>query len=188
MTSDGIIEAPGIVLLFVCVLRCSQYLVRSHIKHIQAFWLAAVLVFIAVIRRELNYLPDLLVPSDFLFFSQSYDWWEDCVLTVLYLAALGLLIYSRQYLQAVLKKVPVSLYVIVAVLAVVQYMGENTIVFSEGLGEIVEELAETTVYAIALVYLWRFNLRAYSESFMSVNNLPDQTRSTPHRGIEDSVL
>ncbi|MGP5525309.1 hypothetical protein ACTXMV_00065 [Psychrobacter celer] len=40
----------------------------------EAFWLAAVLVFFAVIRRELNYLPDLFIPADFLLLSQPYDW------------------------------------------------------------------------------------------------------------------
>jgi hypothetical protein len=161
LSSDGIIEAPGIILLFACLLRSTQYLVRSHIKQIQAFWLAAVLVFVAVIRRELNYLPDLLVPSDFSFLNQSYDWWEDSVLTVIYLVALGLLAYSRRYLWAVLKNVHVSLYLSVTVLAVIQYMGENAIVFPHSIGGIVEELAETMIYIIALVYLWRFKLADY---------------------------
>ena len=103
------IEAPGIILLIICLLRSIQYVSQSHIRPIKAFWLAGVLVFVAVIRRELNYLPDLLVPSDFLLLGQSYDWWEDSVLTVIYLIALGLLAYSRRYLWAVLKNVPVSL-------------------------------------------------------------------------------
>ncbi|WP_261862718.1 hypothetical protein [Psychrobacter sp. JCM 18900] len=104
MSSDGIIEIPGIILLIVCLLRSSQYVMKSHVKQIKAFWLAAVLIFVSVIRRELNYLPDLLVPSDFSMLGQSYDWWEDSVLTVIYLVALGLLVYSRHYLWAVLKK------------------------------------------------------------------------------------
>ena len=77
---------------------------KSHVKQIKAFWLAAVLIFVSVIRRELNYLPDLLVPSDFLMLGQSYDWWEDSFLTVIYLVALGLLVYSRHYLWAMLKE------------------------------------------------------------------------------------
>ena len=161
MNSDGIIEVPGMILLFVCLLRCMQYIAQSHVKQIRSFWLAGLLVFVAVIRRELNYLPDLLVPSDFSFLNQSYDWWEDSVLTVIYLVALGLLVYSRHYLWAVLKHVPVSLYLIVTALAIVQYMGENAIMFPHTFGEIIEELSETAIYAIALSYLWRFKLTDY---------------------------
>ncbi|MGP5687047.1 hypothetical protein ACTXOU_13885, partial [Psychrobacter glacincola] len=113
MSSDGIIEIPGIIILFACLLRCVQYLLQSSatntFKQIRAFWLAAVLVFFAVIRRELNYLPDLLVPTDFVLFSHSYDWWEDLVLTIVYVLIVGLLAYSWRYLWAILKKVPVSL-------------------------------------------------------------------------------
>jgi len=138
---------------------------QSHVRQIKAFWLAGILIFVSVIRRELNYLPDLLVPSDFLMLGQSYDWWEDSVLTVIYLVALGLLAYSRHYLWAVLKNVPITLYISVIVLAIVQYMGENAIVFSHIFGEIVEELAETAIYSIALVYLWRFKLANY-ESYL----------------------
>ena len=165
MNTDGIIEAPGIILLIACLLRSLQYVKQSHIKQIQAFWLATVLVFIAVIRRELNYLPDLLVPSDFSFLSQSYDWWEDSVLTVIYLVALGLFAYSRRYLWAVLKSVHVSVYLSVTALAIVQYMGENAIGFPHTLGGIVEELAETAIYAIALTYIWRFNLTEFAAGF-----------------------
>ncbi len=161
MSSDGIIEVPGIILLIICLLRSSQYVMKSHVKQIKAFWLAAVLIFVSVIRRELNYLPDLLVPSDFSMLGQSYDWWEDSVLTVIYLVALGLLVYSRHYLWAVLKNVPVSLYLSVTVLAIIQYMGENAIMFPHTFGEIVEELAETAIYGIALTYLWRFKLADY---------------------------
>lgn len=93
--------------------------------------------------------------------SHSYDWWEDAVLTVVYLLIVGLLAYSRHYLWAVLKKVPVSLYLTVAALASLQYMGENAIIFPEALGVIIEELVEIAVYGIALVYLWRFNLSDY---------------------------
>lgn len=162
MASDGIIEIPGNLLLFACLLRCAHYLWQSHLKHARAFWLAAALIFFTVIRRELNYLPDLFVPSDFSLLSQSYDWWEDSILTVIYLVALGLLAYSRHYLYAILKRVPVSLYLSVTVLAVIQYMGENAIVFPHTIGGIVEELTETVIYTIALAYLWRLHLSAYS--------------------------
>ena len=170
MNSDGIIEIPGMILLFACLLRCTQYVVKSHIKQIKCFWLAGILIFVAVIRRELNYLPDLLVPSDFSMLGQSYDWWEDSVLTVIYLVALGLLTYSRHYLWAVLKNVPVSLYLSVTVLAIVQYMGENAIIFPHTFGEIVEELAETAIYAIALTYLWRFKLTDYESCLVQKLN------------------
>lgn len=157
-TSYAIAEAPSIVILFICLLRCGQYLLQSQVKHVRAFWLAAVLVFFVVMRRELNHLPDLFITSDFMLLSHSYDWWEDAILTVVYLLMVGLLVYSRHYLWAVLKKVPVSLYLTVAALALLQYMGENAIVFSKDFGVIVEELAETVVYGIALLYLWRFEL------------------------------
>jgi len=166
LSSDGIIEAPGIILLIACLLRSSQYVIQSHVRQIKAFWLATVLVFVAVIRRELNYLPDLLVPSDFSFLNQSYDWWEDSVLTLIYLVALGLLAYSRRYLWAVLKNVHVSLYLSVTVLAVIQYMGENAIVFPHAFGGIVEELAETLIYLIALLYLWKFTLSDFESCLL----------------------
>jgi hypothetical protein len=41
-------------------------------------------------------------------------------------------------------------------LALLEYMGENAIMIPQGLGEIVEEMAETGVYTIALTYIWRF--------------------------------
>ncbi|WP_415196255.1 hypothetical protein [Psychrobacter glaciei] len=166
MSSDGIIEAPGIILLIACLLRSSQYVIQSHVRQIKAFWLATVLVFVAVIRRELNYLPDLLVPSDFSFLNQSYDWWEDAALLTLYLTSVGLLIYSRRYLWAVLKNVDVSLYLGVATLAILQYMGENAIVFPHTFGGIVEELAETLIYLIALLYLWKFTLNDFESCLL----------------------
>ena len=166
MSSDGIIEAPGIILLIACLLRSSQYVIQSHVRQIKAFWLATVLVFVAVIRRELNYLPDLLVPSDFSFLNQSYDWWEDAALLILYLTSVGLLIYSRRYLWAVLKNVDVLLYLGVATLAILQYMGENAIVFPHTFGGIVEELAETFIYLIALLYLWKFTLSDFESCLL----------------------
>ncbi|MGO2225661.1 MAG: hypothetical protein ACTH4C_02080 [Psychrobacter celer] len=161
MITDGLIEASGIIILFACWIRCLQYFRRSHSKKTEAFWLAAVLVFFAVIRRELNYLPDLFIPTDFLLQSQPYDWWEDCVLTVVYLMIVGLLAYSWHYLLAVLKRVPISLYLTVAVLALLEYMGENMIGIPKTLGVVTEELSETAIYAIALIYLWRFTLSDY---------------------------
>ena len=166
MSSDGIIEAPGIILLIACLLRSSQYVIQSHVRQIKAFWLATVLVFVAVIRRELNYLPDLLVPSDFSFLNQSYDWWEDAALLILYLTSVGLLIYSRRYLWAVLKNVDVLLYLGVATLAILQYMGENAIVFPHTFGGIIEELAETLIYLIALLYLWKFTLSDFESCLL----------------------
>ena len=147
MTSDGVIELPGIIILFACIFRCAQYMKQSQLKLGQYFWLASVLVFFAVIRRELNYVPELFIPSGFSFLNHSYDWWEDAVLLTVYLLIVGLLAYSWRYLWTVLKKVPVSLYIAVVTLALLEYMGE-----------IVEEIAETSVYAIALIYLWRFKL------------------------------
>lgn len=137
--------------------------------------MAAVLVFLTVIRRELNYLPDLFIPNNFLFLRHSYDWWEDVVLTVAYLLAISLLAYSWRYLWAVLKKVPLALYFIVAALALLQYMGENAIGFPEAIGGIVEELSETTIYGIALVYLWRLNLNDYVDPSKNTSELYHKT-------------
>ena len=140
------------------MLRCTQYVIQSRRKPSRYFWLASVLVFFEVIRRELNYLPELFIPSDFSLLAHSYDWWEDNVLAIILLVIIGLLAYSWRYLWAVLKDINISLYIAVAVLAVLQYMGENAIVIPESIGEMVEEVSETIIYAIALVYLWRFKL------------------------------
>lgn len=181
MSSDGIIEIPGIIILFACLLRCVQYLRQSSatntFKQIRAFWLAAVLVFFAVIRRELNYLPDLLVPTDFVLFSHSYDWWEDLVLTIVYVLIVGLLAYSWRYLWVILKRVPVSLYFSVAALALLEYMGENAIMIPEAFGVITEELSETAIYGIALIYLWRLNLNEYDCQAEGTSELHCQTAS-----------
>ena len=133
-------------------------MIQSRSKPSRYFWLASVLVFFEVIRRELNYLPELFIPSDFSLLTHSYDWWEDNVLAIILLVIIGLLAYSWRYLWAVLKDINISLYIAVAVLAVLQYMGENAIVIPESIGEMVEEIAETSVYAIALIYLWRFQM------------------------------
>ena len=158
MITDGIIEIPGLIMLIACILRCTQYAIQSQSKKSHYFWLASVLIFFAVIRRELNYLPELFISSDFSLLNHSYDWWEDAVLLIVYLSIVGLLAYTWRYLWAVLKSVPVSLYFIVVALATLEYMGENTIIIPESIGQIVEEIAETGVYAVALVYLCRFKI------------------------------
>ena len=157
-------------MLFACIFRCAQYMKQSQLKLGQYFWLASVLVFFAVIRRELNYVPELFIPSNFSFLNHSYDWWEDAVLLTVYLLIVGLLAYSWRYLWAVLKKVPISLYITVVVLALLEYMGENAIFIPENMGEIVEEIAETSVYAIALIYLWRFKLGDFENYFLHQPN------------------
>ncbi|MGP9636685.1 hypothetical protein [Psychrobacter sp. AOP3-A1-26] len=141
-------------------------------QKIRAFWLAAVLVFFAVIRRELNYVPDLFISSGFSFLNHSYDWWEDAILTVVYLLIVGLLAYSWRYLWAVLRSVPIAVYASIIALAILEYMGENYIIIPESIGEIVEELAETGVYAIALVYLWQFKLIDFEEYLSHKSSSP----------------
>ena len=163
MAADGIIEIPGIILLIASILRCTQYVLQSKSKQGLYFWLASVLTFFAVIRRELNYLPELLIASDFSLLNHSYDWWEDAVLLIIYLLIVALLAYTWRYLWAVLKSVPVYLYLMIVGLALLEYMGENAIMIPQGLGEIVEEIAETGVYTIAFVYIWRFKPLVFEE-------------------------
>ena len=163
MATDGIIEIPGLILLVACILRCTQYVLQSNSKQSLYFWLASVLTFFAVIRRELNYLPELLIASDFSLLNHSYDWWEDAVLLIIYLIIVALLAYTWRYLWAVLKSVPVYLYLMIVGLALLEYMGENAIMIPQGLGELIEEVAETGVYAIALTYLWRFKPLVFEE-------------------------
>ncbi|WP_367106583.1 hypothetical protein [uncultured Psychrobacter sp.] len=103
-------------------------------------------------------MPDLFIASDFSFLSYSYDWWEDSVLLVVYILTLGLLVYSWRYLWALLKSTALLIYISVAVLALIQYMGENAIGFPHDLGIMVEELSEGTIYSIALFYLLSFRL------------------------------
>lgn len=136
-------------------------MVKSSIKRGHHFWLASVLVFFTVIRRELNYLPDLLIAPDFSLLGYVYDWWEDLVLTIIYIITIGLLIYSWRYCWALLKHTAVALYIAVAVLALFQYMGEHAIVFPTTFGMIVEELSELIIYSIALVYLWHLKLPGF---------------------------
>ena len=163
MATDGIIEIPGIILLVACILRCTQYVLQSKSKQGLYFWLASVLTFFAVIRRELNYLPELLIASDFSLLNHSYDWWEDAVLLIIYLLIVALLAYTWRYLWAVLKSVPVYLYLMIVGLALLEYMGENAIMIPQGLGEFIEEVAETGVYAIAFTYLLHFRPLVFEE-------------------------
>ncbi len=167
MAADGIIEIPGLIMLIACILRSVQYVIQSKSKQGLYFWLASVLTFLAVIRRELNYLPELLIASDFSLSNHSYDWWEDAVLLTIYLLIVGLLAYTWRYLWAVLKSVPVYLYLMIVGLALLEYMGENAIMIPQGLGEIIEEVAETGVYAIALIYLWGFKLLIFEEKLLA---------------------
>lgn len=150
-TENGIVETASTIILALCLLRCAQYAVQSRVKQGGYFWLASVLIFFTVIRRELNHLSDSFIASDFVFLNYSFDWWEDRVLLVIYIITAGFLIYSWRYFWAILRRTPVLLYITVAVLAVIQYMGENAIVFPETLGMMVEELTEVIVYSIALI-------------------------------------
>ena len=86
MAADGIIEIPGIILLIACLLRSTQYVVQSESKQGLYCWLASVSTFFAVIRRELNYVPELFISSDFSLLNHTYDWWEDAILLMIYLA------------------------------------------------------------------------------------------------------
>ena len=138
-----------------------QYTIQSRLKQGDYFWLASVLIFITVIRRELNHLPDLFINEKLLWLSHNYDWWEDFFLLVIYLLLLGCLIYAWRYFWSVLKSTPVWLYLCVAALALLQYTGENAIVFPATLGAMVEELSETAIYLIALSYLWSVRLNDF---------------------------
>ncbi len=84
---------------------------------------------------------------------------------------LSLLVYAWRYCLAVLKRTPPLLYIVVALLALIQYMGENAIVFPENLGVMVEELTEIIIYILALGYLWMFKLKVFEDSFIKVMDL-----------------
>jgi hypothetical protein len=144
-----------------------QYAVQSHLKQGRYFWLASVLIFISAIRRELSYLSDSMVPSDFILLGYSYDGWEDRVLLAIILVTIGLLIYSRHYFWTVLKNISLFLYLSVTILVLIQYMGENAIIIPYAFGEIVEELAENVIYIIALIYLWTFTLADFESRLAS---------------------
>jgi len=73
--------------------------------------------------------------------------------------------------------VPVSLYLTVVALVLLEYMGENAIMIPEALGVIIEELSETAVYGIALIYLWRLNLNDYDCQSKKASELHYQTAS-----------
>lgn len=147
----------------LCLLRCIRHTMQSHLKQGVYFWIAAVLVFFTVIRRELNHLPDLFIDMQALWLGHNYDWWEDRLLLVIYIIALGLLIYAWRYCWAVLKTTPLWLYLSVAALALLQYIGENAIGFSHSLGIVVEELSEAVIYLLALGYLWSFKVAGFEE-------------------------
>lgn len=125
------------------------------------------MVFFSALRRELSFLSDRLVPEDFLWLGKNYEWWEDTVLLIIALAALGLLIYARRYVWAVLKEVPKKLYIIVTLLVIVQYLAENEIGFNTFSGTLVEELCEAVIYIIAFIYLWRFKLDGFNTRFIT---------------------
>ncbi len=151
------------------MLLCAKYAIQSKIKTGSSFWLASILVFFTILRRELNHLPDLFVPSDFLLFGFTYDWWEDSVLLVVHSLTLLLLIYAWRYTWSMLKNVAPIFYIVVAILAVIQYLAENAILFPQDLGGEIEELSEITIYAIALFYLLRFKLKRFE---MTLSNSP----------------
>ncbi|MGO1781795.1 MAG: hypothetical protein ACTHZO_05440 [Moraxellaceae bacterium] len=130
------------------------------------------LIFFAVIRRELNYLPDLFVSSDFVLLNYPYDWWEDGILAMIYAMTVGLLTYARHYLWSILRQVPFSLYFTVSALILLEYMGENNIIIPEALGVIVEELSETVIYVIALSYLWRLSLNDHNRQAKKIQPVP----------------
>ncbi len=92
------------------------------------------------------------------------------VLLVIIIVMLGLLAYSWRYFWSVLKNTSKFLYLSVIVLALIQYMGENAIMFPYSLGVIIEELAENVIYIVALIYLWQFRLTDF-ESRLA--NKPD---------------
>lgn len=165
-TENGIIEVASTFVLVLCLLRVGQYALQSRLSSGRHFWLAAVLVFIAVLRRELNHVPELLISSDFLLFGQTYEWWEDSVLFVIYLSLLSLLVYAWRYGLAVLKRMPTLLYIVVTLLALIQYMGENAIVFPKNMGMMVEELTEIIIYIMALGYLCSFKLKIFEDAFI----------------------
>ncbi len=155
---NGIIEIVSVTFLLLCLWRCIHYAIQSRLKQGGYFWVAASLVFVTVIRRELNHLPDLFISESAFLLNHNYDWWEDRMLLVIYIIAVGFLIYAWRYCWSVLKHTPVWLYICVAALALLQYTGENAIVFSHDLGLIVEESSETVIYLMAVGYLWSFKL------------------------------
>lgn len=69
------------------------------------------------------------------------------------------------------------MYFSVAALALLEYMGENAIMIPETFGVITEELSETAIYGIALIYLWRLNLNEYDCQAEETSELHCQTAS-----------
>lgn len=145
-------------MLFLCLLISAKHAMSSQLKLGKFFWLAATLIFFSALRRELSFVPELVVPEGFMLLGKTYEWWEDSILLIVILIALGSLAYAWRYLWAVLKGVPLFLYVITSLLLIIQYMGENSIGFAHDAGMVTEEVAEAIIYIIALLYLWRFKL------------------------------
>ena len=75
ITEDSIIEQVGVALLVLCLLYCLYYLTKSRLTPGRFFWSTTALAFLMMIRKELNYLPDLYLASDFTFLSRGYEWW-----------------------------------------------------------------------------------------------------------------
>lgn len=160
----------GVAILIFCLLRSLQLTYQSKLLMSRYFWLASVLVFCLVIRRELNFLPKLFIPDGKLWLGHGYKWWEHSVLFIVYLMTLGLLLRAWRYTAAVLKNVPISLYLIVAGLAMLQYLGENHILISEAIGVMVEEVSEDLIYMIALIYLLRFGLSHFNQQLLNTDH------------------
>ncbi|WP_156819061.1 hypothetical protein [Psychrobacter lutiphocae] len=92
------------------------------------------------------------------------------MLITIALVALMFLAYAWRYVWGILSSMPKALYVIVASLVVTQYLGEHGILFGHDLGVVVEEVSEATIYLIALVYLWRFELPKF-EYYLCSNKI-----------------
>lgn len=164
ISENNIVEHAGAVLLLLCMLKSLHYVMISRYKQGRYFWIASFIVFFLVLRKELNYLRETFSLNELVWLGQSYKWWEDTVLTVIGVIALVLLVLSRRYCLYILKRVPPALYAVIVMLAVLQYMGEHAIGFSEWWGVLVEEMCESIVYAIALVYMWRLKLPILEKS------------------------
>lgn len=112
----------------------------------------------------------MLVPSDFMFIGQSYEWWEDIVLLVLTVIALFSIVYAWRYVWCLLKRVSKTIYFITFALIILQYLAENQIGFGHISGNIVEELCEFMIYLIAFFYLLRFKVDDFNHRFVTQNS------------------
>ncbi|SUD89902.1 hypothetical protein [Psychrobacter phenylpyruvicus] len=170
ITEDSLIELIQAFLLAISLIFCTFYAIKSRFNIARSFWIGSVLVFLSAIRRELSFLSDILVPEGFLLLGASYEWWEDAVLFLIAVTALGLLTYAWHYVSAVLKQVPTALYIVIFLLVILQYVAENEIGFSAISGNIVEELCELIIYTITFMYLWRFKLDDFNTRFIKQTN------------------